>query len=197
MDEVNKAIDEAVQKAVDRKVGEYRKVVLAFVAGLGLLTGGLVLDTFFRQGAFINAFREQLIGFEPLLAKELGPRVAFSYASSFWIQPPDFDAESLAFFVREGQQVKARVEILHQGAGDPLPIQISIDNQDPIPQGSGDKPWQEIDLTEKVNRQSEFRTVTGDVHYFTVSTPPHPKNQKDRVHVRALVIVYGLEKRPW
>lgn len=197
MAEIEEVVDKAVQEAVNRKIAEYRKLLVAFVAGLGLLTGGFVLDTFFREGAFINAFRDQLIGFEPLLARELTPRVAFSYASSFWIQPPNFDDESLAFFVREGQRVVARVEVLHQGAGEPLPIKIRVDNQDPIWQGTENQNWQEIDLTDSLKPKGGLRPVTDNVHYLTVSTPPHPRNKNDRVHIRTLVIVYGLELRPW
>jgi hypothetical protein len=93
------------------------------------------------------------------------------------------------------QSVVVLVQVLHQGAGTRVPVTIKLD-QRPVAlwQSAEDLQWSTIDLTEKLKATGDVSAAGPvNVHYLFFAADHSPRNQ-DRVFVRVLMNVVGLER---
>ena len=193
-----RVIRQEVTAAVDAKIAEYRRLATAFLSGLFIFVVLLFGDHFWLNDKVLNFVREELIPFGPQLNKFLGNSVAFSYTNEYWIQAPAFEQEQLAFFARKPQSVKALIQVLHRGSGERLPVSIGLDQMPLLPSGNTteDLLWDTIDLTTKLWTSSVLTPAApADVHYLVFRVDKHDLQTDDRVFIRVLVNVIGLEDR--
>jgi hypothetical protein len=189
-DEIQRLVDEAIRS----KIVEYRRLLYAFLAGLGLLLTVLLGDHWWNDGELLDALRVRALAFELHLSRMLGKTVAFSYANEYWLDN-NTAQESLAFYADRSQSVRVLLQVLHQGAGARVPVTIKLDQRAvALWHGDEDLQWSTIDLTDKLKATGDVSAAGPvNVHYLVFTADHSPRNQ-DRVFVRVLLNVVGLER---
>jgi hypothetical protein len=188
--EIQRLVDDAIRS----KIVEFRRLLYAFLAGLGVLLTVLLGDHWWNDGQLLDALRARALAFDLQLSRVLGKTVAFSYANEYWLDN-NTAQESLAFYANRAQSVVVLIQVLHQGAGSRVPVTIKLDQRPAaLWQSAEDLQWSTIDLTDKLKATGDVSAAgPANVHYLVFAADHSPRNQ-DRVFVRVLMNVVGLER---
>jgi hypothetical protein len=189
-DDVKKYID----AAIDAKVEQYKRLAYAFAAGVMFIVSLPVLDHVLNSNKFIDSVRDQIIQFEPRLARSLGPpRVALSYTNQYWLDSTA-SQQQFAFYATKAQHVTAYLQILHAWPADRAEVSITLDDRvDNLWHGSEDLPWHAIDLTDELNRKGVISAAGPENVRFLVFRVSYGKKASDRIFVSVVLNVIGFD----
>lgn len=187
-------IQQLVDDAVKRKVAEYRRLLYAFLAGFALLLTGLLGDHWWNDGELLQAIRARAVAFEVHISRMLGKTVAFSYTNQYWLDNVT-GQQSLAFYATRSQSVVAFIEVLHSGSGEKLPVSVLLDRRGTrLSRTEEDLHWEKLDLTKAIQAEGEEGDAGRDNVHYLVFVAEHKRQSQDRVFVRVLLNIVGLEK---
>ncbi|NIM51297.1 MAG: hypothetical protein GTO22_18940 [Gemmatimonadales bacterium] len=197
--ELEAAIAKRAEAAVEAKLASYRKAAKWYLLGLGSLVIFLLAFGLISKQSLLRLGHDWVFGFEKSLDQVLHERVAVSYSNGFWLGTleGDLPAQSVVFYAADGQEVMAIVEIQHQGTGELLEVAISLEGEsDPIYTTAQDERSLPVKVSEWMTAHSHEHFVQSrpeNVHVLVFSVPDAVETQ-DRVFVRSLITVSGLER---
>lgn len=192
----NSTLQELVRAEISSKLAEYRRILYAFLAGFGLLVTFLVANRLMSEYSLIVAVHDQIFGFRQNLVQAMGSTVAFSYSTQFQLELPQPRRQFINFYSDKSQEVVALVDIKHSGSGAQNRVAIRLNqNKDALWSGDDDITFQRYDLTEDIRKPAVFAPGAYNVHTLTFAIEPESTNKQDRVVVRVLINVIGLEAK--
>lgn len=180
-----------VKAAVEAKIAEYWKIVRAFLLGLGLLVALLVANRLLSPESLLVLLHDQIFGFEKHLTRVMGKSVNFSYSNQFWLDPRE-PAQFMTFYANKTQRAWARIEIKHMGVGEASTVSIRLDDS-PLWEGTDTFDDRLEDLTEQIQKPAHLARGE-NIHVLMFRVDNRPEHARDRVFVRVLTNIIGLEQ---
>lgn len=195
-EDLEAAVRQRVEAALEARIVQYRKIVYAFLAGFGLLGLILISNRIISEQSLLVMLHDQIFGFEQSLTRAMGGSVNFSYSNEFWLDPTE-PVHYLAFYANQAQTVTALIDVKHSGAGKQAPVTMRLDESaNTIWAGSDDLHYRRLDLTAEIRKPAQLSPGADNVHFLTFSMDgAHSAGVDDRVFVRVMINVLGLERR--
>jgi hypothetical protein len=192
--QVEGLVAEMVDAAVKKKVAEYKRVSLAFLAGVGVLFTVLIGSGLVSERSLILRLHDEIFGFESNLDRALSSNVAVSYSNEYWIGTHEDLAryQSVRFYADTTQRVQALIDIVHSGTGRKQIVAITVDTKR-IWYDSADT-TKVFDLTHDLLFERDISDRRDPVHQLTFAIVEGQGETGDRVLVRSLINVLGREK---
>jgi hypothetical protein len=197
-DNLETVVREQVDSALKAKLGEYRRLAYAFLIGLGLLVAFLTGNRLMSERSLLVVLHDQIFGIEERFEKKvhqtIDNTVAFSYSNHFWLQFPNESTQHIAFYANPKQRVIALVEIKHKGTGTPHRVAIRLNRRStPIWSETDDLDFERLDLSEQIREPTLFSAGATNVHLLRFALEDPDAGAQERVFVRVLLNVVGLE----
>lgn len=193
--EVRRYIGETVGAQVEAKLRYYRRILYAFLGGLGLIVAVLVGTGLVSERSLIEIVHDQIFGFERSLDDALSGSVAVSYNNQFWLgtAPGDDQVQSITFYADTTQEVEALVDISHVGTGRPLEVTITLDEAPASIWSKATDLHERLDITKAMRGHDHLIARDVNVHRLTFGVQEGAPTE-DRVFVSALVNVRGRDR---
>lgn len=183
-------IQRRVKDAVEAKVGEYRKIIRAFLLGFGLLIVFLAANRLLSTESLIVLLHDQVFGFDSQLRQAMSKTVNFSYSNQFWLDTKD-PVQFMPFYANKTQRAVSLIEIKHMGTGEPASVSIHLDDTS-IWEGIDSFDSRLEDLTERIQKPAHLARGE-NVHILMFRVDGRPEHVGDKVFVRVLTNIIGLE----
>ncbi len=184
-------VQRQVKAAVEAKIVEYWKIIRAFLLGLGLLVALLVANRLLSPESLLVMLHDQIFGFDKHLTRVMSRNVNFSYSNQFWLQAKD-QTQYMAFYANKTQKVSALIEIKHTGVGEPRTVSIRLDDS-PLWEGTDSIENRLWDLTDLIKKPAQL-ALGENIHMLTFRADNRAEHAGDRVFVRVLTNIIGLEE---
>ncbi len=193
------AIERKVDQALKTRFAEYRKLTRAFLAGFGLLAAVLLGAGLITQQNLIRIIHAFVFEFEENLDRALAENVAVSYSNSFWLstQGDGSRQHQVAFYADSAQEIRAFVEISHQGGDEPLEVIIQVPGaSDPVWRKAEDRKQSEpaLVLTKWIKEALDQDAEERHFHLLVFNLGETGEESNDLVFVRTLITVSGREQ---
>ncbi len=184
-----------VEEIVNAKIGEYKRIIRAFLLGFGILFVVLITNRLISQHSLLVYLHDEMFGSERYLGSAINKSVALSYSNEFALDS-NTPYEYLSFYANDPQTVIALIEVKHHGASSPNEVLVRLDQiPDPVWRGSQDLDFNKLDLTDQVRKPAVMSSPADHVHNLTFQISRSNPKSDDHVHVRVLVNVIGLEQK--
>ncbi len=194
-DEDRALIDETVTRRVDAAIAERarqtRKVVQAFLLGLGILVVFLIANGLLSRRSLLVLLHDQIFGYESSVSDMLDRRLSVAYSNHFWLTISD-PKQSISFYAHPSQHVEARIGITHQGATDRHNVRVFLDeSDDALYDDSEDRGYYHLDLDDAIRAHRHQGERPENVHELIFEIDE--TGTENSVFLRCLITVRGLE----
>jgi hypothetical protein len=184
-----------VEKIIDARISEFKKIAKAFLLGFSLLIIILVANRFVSQNSLLVFLHDQIFGTERYLAGAINKSVALSYSSEFMLTSAA-QVQYASFYANPTQTVIGLIEVKHSGPSEPSEVLVRLDQfPDPVWRGTEDLDFNKIDLTKMVREPARMSSPAENVHNLTFQLKGSNESPGDSVHVRILINIIGLEAK--
>lgn len=192
------SIKKIVDDAITGKIKEYRKIVIAFLSGVGILFIFLIVNGLVSKEALIVKLHDAIFGIdvEEKIQEYLLQEVAVSYNNQFWLGTDGNTNSSnqIFFYATEKQDVDAIVSLQHIGSGEMHEVFIKLDGLPAsIYEGTDDINFQLFPLGSRLKeaRTQFFPTADKNVHFLVFGIKTREITTDDRILVQVLINVHG------
>jgi hypothetical protein len=192
------SIKKMVDEAIAGKIKEYRKIVIAFLSGVGILFIFLIVNGLVSQEALIVKLHDAVFGVdvEKDIQEYLLQEVAVSYNNQFWLGTDGNTSSSnqIFFYATERQDVNAIVSLQHIGSGEMHEVFVKLDGLPAsIYEGSDDINFQLFPLGSRLEeaRAQFFPTANKNVHFLVFGIKSRDIVTDDKILVQVLINVNG------
>jgi hypothetical protein len=184
-----------VEAILEEKIKGYRRIVYAFLLGLGGLFLFLVANQLLSKRSLLVFLHDQLFGSDRYLGEVIDSSVALSYSEQFSLAPAE-GVRYISFYASDTQKVILLTDVKHYGPGARSKVIIRLDHlEKPIFDEASDLNFEKVDLTESVRSRAQFASGAEHVHTLTFQLDPEQLNPQDVANIRILANVIGLEKK--
>ena len=183
-----------VEKIIDARINEYKRIAKAFLLGFSLLIIFLIANRLVSQNSLLVFLHDQIFGSERYLAGAINKSVALSYSNRFELDS-NTPIQYLGFYANPTQTVIGLIDIKHTGADSPNAVLVKLDGENQIWSGVQDLNFSKIDLTKMVREPAQMSSTIENVHTLSFQISRSNLSSDDHVYIRALINVIGLESK--